>query len=125
MVVVTYGSIDVFKLILALSEADINHYCGPNKSTILHHAASGGSVNVVDVVKLLLLVFLFESNGFDGFSIGKLGLRVSTTTSNSNSPPLSSSPENGSPSSASDSTSSPMIKSLKSMLFFPLFLVLF
>ncbi|XP_010278986.1 PREDICTED: zinc finger CCCH domain-containing protein 30-like [Nelumbo nucifera] len=142
MVAATYGSIDVLKLILALSDADINRSCGPDKSTALHCAASGGSVNAVDVVKLLLLAGanpnsvdanghrpadvivvspklpnvkavleeLLASNGSDGSSIGELNLRVSTSTSNSNSPPLSSSPENGSPSSASDSTSSPTIK---------------
>lgn len=41
--------------------------------------------------------------------IGECNLRISTTTSGSNSPPLSSSPDNGSPSPASDSTSSPMV----------------
>ncbi|KAK9289774.1 hypothetical protein L1049_007933 [Liquidambar formosana] len=133
MVAATYGSIDVLQLILSLSEADVNRSCGLDKSTALHCAASGGSVNSVDVVRLLLeagadpnlvdanghrpvdvivvspkfqdvklaLEELLATNG----SVGELNLRVSTATSNSNSPPLSSSPENGSPSSASDSSS--------------------
>ncbi|KAL6342593.1 hypothetical protein AAG906_012452 [Vitis piasezkii] len=56
MVAATYGSIDVMKLILSLSDSDVNRFCGLDKSTALHCAASGGSVNAVDVVKLLLLV---------------------------------------------------------------------
>ncbi|XP_077210319.1 zinc finger CCCH domain-containing protein 30-like [Tasmannia lanceolata] len=55
MVAATYGSIEVLKLILSLSSADVNRSCGPDKSTALHCAASGGSVNAVDAVKLLLL----------------------------------------------------------------------
>ncbi|XP_004510954.1 zinc finger CCCH domain-containing protein 30-like [Cicer arietinum] len=54
MVAATYGSIDVMKLILSYPEADVNFACGVNKSTALHCAASGGSVNVVDVVRLLI-----------------------------------------------------------------------
>ncbi|KAF3437904.1 hypothetical protein FNV43_RR20660 [Rhamnella rubrinervis] len=54
MVAATYGSIDVLKLILSYPEADVNRSCGLDKSTALHCAASGGSVNAVDVVKLLL-----------------------------------------------------------------------
>ncbi|KAK7401197.1 hypothetical protein VNO78_12518 [Psophocarpus tetragonolobus] len=54
MVAAMYGSIDVLKLILCCPEADVNLSCGANKSTALHCAASGGSVNAVDVVKLLL-----------------------------------------------------------------------
>ncbi|OVA17207.1 zinc finger protein [Macleaya cordata] len=54
MVAATYGSVDVLKLILALSQADVNCSCGPDRSTALHCAASGGSVNAIDVVKLLL-----------------------------------------------------------------------
>ncbi|KAJ1388620.1 Zinc finger, CCCH-type [Sesbania bispinosa] len=54
MVAATYGSIDVLKLILSRPEADVNFACGVNKSTALHCAASGGSVNAVDAVKLLL-----------------------------------------------------------------------
>ncbi|KAJ4977740.1 hypothetical protein NE237_008520 [Protea cynaroides] len=139
MVAATYGSVDVLKLILSLSEADVNRSCGPDKTTALHCAASGGSVNAVDTVKLLLMAGadpncvdasgrrsadiivvspklssvkgeleeLLSSDSSDGSVAGR-NLRVSTATTNSNSPPLSSSPENGSPSSASDSTSSPM-----------------
>ncbi|XP_057513518.1 zinc finger CCCH domain-containing protein 30-like [Actinidia eriantha] len=139
MVAATYGSIDVLKLILSQSEVDVNLSCGFDKSTALHCAASGGSVNAVDVVKLLLsagadpnsmdagglrpvdvivvspkllsmraaLEELLANSVFDG-SVGDHNLRVSITTSNSNSPTLSSSPGNGSPCSPSDSVSSPM-----------------
>ncbi|GAV67011.1 zf-CCCH domain-containing protein/Ank_2 domain-containing protein [Cephalotus follicularis] len=55
MVSATYGSVDVVKLILEHSEADVNLSCGTDKSTALHCAASGGSENAVDTVKLLLL----------------------------------------------------------------------
>ncbi|GFZ02812.1 CCCH-type zinc finger protein with ARM repeat domain-containing protein [Actinidia rufa] len=131
--------IDVLKLILSQSEVDVNLSCGFDKSTALHCAASGGSVNAVDVVKLLLsagadpnsmdagglrpvdvivvspkllsmraaLEELLANSVFDG-SVGDHNLRVSITTSNSNSPTLSSSPGNGSPCSPSDSVSSPM-----------------
>lgn len=54
MVAAEYGSVDVVKLILSLTKADVNLACGLDKSTSLHCAASGGSVNAVDVVKLLL-----------------------------------------------------------------------
>ncbi|KAI5421294.1 zinc finger CCCH domain-containing protein 30 [Lathyrus oleraceus] len=54
MVAAAYGSIDVMKLILSYPEADVNFACGVNKSTALHCAASGGSVNVVDAVRLLI-----------------------------------------------------------------------
>lgn len=54
MVAAMYGSIDVIKVILSLSDADVNRTCGVNKGTALHCAASGGAVNAVDVVKLLL-----------------------------------------------------------------------
>lgn len=140
MVAATYGSVEVLKLILSRSDADVNISCGPDKSTALHCAASGGSVNAVDVVKLLLsagadpnsmdanghfpvdvivvppklpsmrvaLEELLVNSASDG-SVGERNLRISITSSNSNSnsPPLSSSPENGSPF-ASDSVSSPM-----------------
>src|ERR1044072_1651704 len=53
MVAATYGSIDVIELILSCPEADVNFACGVNQSTALHCAASGGSVNAVDAVKLL------------------------------------------------------------------------
>lgn len=138
MVAATYGSVDVMKIILALSEVDVNRCCGPDKSTALHCAASGGSVHAIEVVKLLLvsgadpnsvdadgncpadvivvppkdmnmksaLEELLTNNGSYG-SAGERSLRIVTANSSSNSPPLSSSPDNGSLSSASDSTSSP------------------
>uniref|UniRef100_A0A5B6ZDI8 Putative C3HL domain class transcription factor isoform 1 n=1 Tax=Davidia involucrata TaxID=16924 RepID=A0A5B6ZDI8_DAVIN len=139
MVAATYGSIDVLKLILSLTNADVNRSCGLDKTTALHCGASGGSMNAVDAVKLLLIAGadpnLIDSNGdrpvdvivvspkFQDLKvaleellatngiISEGNLRVSTATSNSNSPPLSPSPENKSLSSASDSTTSP--KSLK------------
>ncbi|KAJ0259365.1 Zinc finger CCCH domain-containing protein 30 [Hirschfeldia incana] len=52
MVAATYGSIDVIKLILSLT--DVNRSCGSDQTTALHCAASGGAVNAVQVVKLLL-----------------------------------------------------------------------
>ncbi|GFZ02807.1 CCCH-type zinc finger protein with ARM repeat domain-containing protein [Actinidia rufa] len=61
--------IDVLKLILSQSEVDVNLSCGFDKSTALHCAASGGSVNAVDVVKLLL------SAGADPNSMDAGGLR--------------------------------------------------
>ncbi|XP_050227583.1 zinc finger CCCH domain-containing protein 30 [Mercurialis annua] len=131
MVAATYGSIDVIKLILSSSDADVNRSCGLDKSTALHCAASGGAVNAVDVVKLLLAAGadpnLIDADGLrpvdviivplklqyvkfsleellrnDG-SLAECHLRVSTATSNSTSPPLSPSVENGSPLSSSDS----------------------
>ncbi|KVI09391.1 Ankyrin repeat-containing protein, partial [Cynara cardunculus var. scolymus] len=54
MIAATYGSLDVVKLILSLSEADVNSSCGPDKTTSLHCAASSGSVNAFDVIKILL-----------------------------------------------------------------------
>ncbi|XP_058744142.1 zinc finger CCCH domain-containing protein 30-like [Vicia villosa] len=54
MVAATYGSIDVMKLILSYPEADVDFACGVNKSTALHCAASGGSVNVVEAVRVLV-----------------------------------------------------------------------
>ncbi|KAK4372600.1 hypothetical protein RND71_007984 [Anisodus tanguticus] len=140
-VAATYGSIDVLKLILSLPEVDVNQSCGRDKSTALHCAASGGSPNAVDAVKLLLeagadpnaedangnrprdvIVVLpkFQSTKSSLETLLKsdaTGLRVSTATSNSNSPPLSPSPGNRSPSSASESTSSP--RSAKSNDLFP------
>ncbi|KAI3830166.1 hypothetical protein L1987_04300 [Smallanthus sonchifolius] len=55
MVAAMYGSIDVLKLILSLSKADVNQLCGVEKTTALHCAASGGSLNAVEVVRLLLV----------------------------------------------------------------------
>ncbi|KAJ4706434.1 Zinc finger CCCH domain-containing protein [Melia azedarach] len=133
MVAATYGSIEIIKLILSQSDADVNRSCGNDKSTALHCAASGGALNSVDVVKLLLAAGadpnLVDANGHrpvdvivvppklqyvrlsleellatDG-SLVEHNLRVSTATSNSNSnsPPLSPAIENGSPTSASGS----------------------
>ncbi|KMT15426.1 hypothetical protein BVRB_3g061310 [Beta vulgaris subsp. vulgaris] len=136
MVASMYGSMDVLKLILSLAITDVNRSCGDDKSTALHCAASGGSVNAVDAVKLLLEAGAdhnaLDADGHRPFdvimvspkqndvkyaleellaghgSISERILRLSTTTSNSNSPPLSSSPGNGSPSSYSDSPPSPI-----------------
>lgn len=54
MVAATYGSVDVLRLIVSLPEVELNRSCGPNKFTALHCATSGGSINAVDVVRLLL-----------------------------------------------------------------------
>ncbi|XVF12767.1 hypothetical protein REPUB_Repub08aG0147800 [Reevesia pubescens] len=54
MVAAMYGSIYVIKLIISSSDADVNRVCGHGKSTALHCAASSGTVNAIDVVKLLL-----------------------------------------------------------------------
>lgn len=136
MVAATYGSIDVLKLILSQSDADVNRCCGPDKCTALHCAASGGSVNALDVIKLLLSAGAdpncMDSNGHRPVDVivvspktpnirtyieellttnnasdnGACNLRVSITSSNSNSPTLSSSP-----SSTSDLVSSPLASS--------------
>ncbi|XP_038993131.1 zinc finger CCCH domain-containing protein 30-like isoform X2 [Hibiscus syriacus] len=130
MVASMYGSIDVIKLILSSSDADVNHVCGRDKSTALHCAASGGAINVIDVVKLLLAsgadVNMVDGNGHfpvdvivvppklrgvkltleellaTGKSDFDLSSRVSAV-SNSDSPPLLPSQENGSLSSGLDS----------------------
>ncbi|KAK3013594.1 hypothetical protein RJ639_008412 [Escallonia herrerae] len=137
MVAAMYGSIDVLNQIISLSEADINRSCGIENITALHCAASGGSVNAIDVVKELLAAGadpnLIDANGHRPVDVivvspkfqemkvtleellstngraGDCNLRVLTARSNrnSNSPPLSLSPENRSPSSASESTTSP------------------
>ncbi|MQM03157.1 hypothetical protein Taro_035932 [Colocasia esculenta] len=54
MVAATYGTVDVLKLVLSLSAADVNRCCGSDRTTALHCAASGGSVDAVDAVKVLL-----------------------------------------------------------------------
>ncbi|XVF02184.1 hypothetical protein REPUB_Repub04eG0154100 [Reevesia pubescens] len=130
MVAATYGSIDVIKLILSSSDADVNRVCGHDKSTALHCTTSGGAVNAIDVVKLLLAASadanMVDANGHllvdvivvpprlqavkltleellaIESSVLEGNLRVSTAVANSNSPP-SLSLENGSPSSGSDS----------------------
>ncbi|XP_068307881.1 zinc finger CCCH domain-containing protein 30-like [Pyrus communis] len=126
MVAATYGSIDVMKLILSLSDADVNQACGCDRSTALHCAASGGAENAVDCVKLLLGAGAdpnsVDANGHHPIDVivvpprlqniklaleellmingsaGEQTLTVSTRTVHSSSPPLSASPENGSPS---------------------------
>ncbi|KAF5752659.1 CCCH-type zinc finger protein with ARM repeat domain isoform 1 [Tripterygium wilfordii] len=139
MVAATYGSLDVLQLILSYSEADVNLSCGRDNTTSLHCAASGGSINAVDAVKLLItagadtscvdanghrpvdvilvppkqlcmkvgLEKLLSDNASD-CAIGGCNLRVSISTSNSSSPTLSLSMENGSPPSPSDLISSPI-----------------
>ncbi|KAE8711153.1 Zinc finger CCCH domain-containing protein 30 [Hibiscus syriacus] len=130
MVASMYGSIEVIRLILLSSDADVNRVCGSDKSTALHCAASGGAVNVIDVVKLLLAagadVNMVDANGhFPVDVIGfppklrdvkltleellvtensgfNLNSRVSALA-NSDSPPLLPLQENGSLSSGSDS----------------------
>ncbi|XP_004249271.1 zinc finger CCCH domain-containing protein 24 [Solanum lycopersicum] len=138
MVAATYGSIDALKQILSLPEVDVNRSCGHDKSTALHCAASGGSLNAAEAVKLLLgagadphskdinghypIDVIVVSPNFHPVksclesllmtsTIGDCKLRVSVSTSSS-SPPRSPSPGNRSPYSASDSTFSP--KSAKS-----------
>ncbi|XP_011075220.1 zinc finger CCCH domain-containing protein 30-like [Sesamum indicum] len=115
MVAATYGSTDVLKLIVSLPEVDVNR-----------SAASGGSVNAIDIVQLLLaagadpnlvdangrrpLDVLFVSPKLQGmkYSLQVLlatdtsfeeehNLRISIAPSNSNSPPLSPSHLNGLP----------------------------
>ncbi|KAJ6905342.1 hypothetical protein NC652_023174 [Populus alba x Populus x berolinensis] len=141
MVAATYGSVDVLKFILDHTKADVNLSCGKDKTTALHCATSGGSIKVVDAVKLLLSAGAdpncLDVNGdrpgdviivppnlqsmkvtleellsksdpdvsvaecdFNG-SVGVCNLRVSISKSNSSSPTLSSSSENGSPHSPS------------------------
>ncbi|TYH88036.1 hypothetical protein ES332_D01G159400v1 [Gossypium tomentosum] len=128
MVASTYGSIDVIKLIISSSDADVNRACGRDKSTALHCAASGGADNVIDVVKLLLAagadVNMVDANGHPPVDVivvppklrdVKLTLEKLLATesscfdsrvaavANSDSPPLSPSQENGSLFSGSDS----------------------
>ncbi|KAF5748750.1 hypothetical protein HS088_TW04G00708 [Tripterygium wilfordii] len=55
MVAAKYGSIDVVRLILSLSEVDVKLSGGPDQCTALHCAASSGSINAVNVVNLLLI----------------------------------------------------------------------
>ncbi|XP_008778227.2 zinc finger CCCH domain-containing protein 24-like [Phoenix dactylifera] len=134
MVAATYGSIEVLQLILSSSSVDVNRCCGPDKTTALHCAASGGSANAVDAVKLLLSAgadaSLVDANGHRPADViavppklvevklaleellgspsggNRRFLRLSTSTSSFSSPPLSLSPdEDGSPS--SDSSASP------------------
>ncbi|XP_022842215.1 zinc finger CCCH domain-containing protein 30-like [Olea europaea var. sylvestris] len=135
MVAATYGSLDVLKLIISSPEVDVNQSSGVDKCTALHCAASGGSVDGVDVVKLLLAAGanpnLADANGccpFDVINVPpkfqemrisletilrndatfeELNLRASATVPNSDSPPLSPSPHIGSPSSPSELVACP------------------
>ncbi|KAG2671608.1 hypothetical protein I3760_13G005000 [Carya illinoinensis] len=139
MVAATYGSVDVLKFILSHSGVDVNFSCGQDKTTALHCATSGGSINAADVLKLLLLMGadpnrtdayglrpidvlvvppkmqsmrvaveeLLSNNASDS-SFSEHHLRVSISSSCSDSPTLSSSPENGLPSSPSELVSSLM-----------------
>lgn len=131
MVAATYGSIDVIKLILSLSDADVNQTCGLDRSTALHCAASGGAENAVNSVRLLLAAGadpnLIDANGHRPIDVivvprrlqnvrlaleelliinGSVGEQILTVSTRALSPPLSTSPENGSPS-ALDFTCSP------------------
>jgi len=67
MVAASCGSIDILKLILSCSEAGVNFSCGTDKTTALHCAASSGTVNAVDAVKLLLSagadIYCVDANG--------------------------------------------------------------
>ncbi|XP_039006653.1 zinc finger CCCH domain-containing protein 30-like isoform X2 [Hibiscus syriacus] len=130
MVASMYGSIDVIKLILSSLVADVNRVCGRDKTTALHCAASGGAVNIIDVVKLLLAsgadVNMVDANGHFPVDVivvppkirdVKLTLEEFLATessgfdlsskvsavSNSDSPPLLPLQENGSLSSGLDS----------------------
>ncbi|XP_059665276.1 zinc finger CCCH domain-containing protein 56-like [Cornus florida] len=136
MVAATYGSIDVVKVILSLPEVDVNRFCGQDQCTALHCAASSGSANAVDVIKLLLdagadpnstdasgnrpfdvivaprkfpdLKDALEELLQNSGSVHQQDMQVSSDGVKSNFLPiLSSSPENDSLSSALDSTFSP------------------
>ncbi|KDP22093.1 hypothetical protein JCGZ_25924 [Jatropha curcas] len=123
MVAAKYGSADVMKLILSLPEVDVNFSCGSDNSSALHCAASGGSSNAIDVIKLLLLAGAdpssTDANGhrpvdiivaYPNFpnlkialekllkNIGSLcqwELQFSTSSLNSSSPPISWTSEEG------------------------------
>ncbi|XP_059649108.1 zinc finger CCCH domain-containing protein 30-like [Cornus florida] len=147
MVAATYGSVDVLKLILSQPKVDVNLSCSVDKSTALHCAASSGSANSADIVKLLLsagadpnvvdtnghrpadviatppnlpgskscLEELLMKNVSDD-TVFKCNLRISIASSDSNSPTLSSSPENHSPSSPSNFVSSAMTSEFNDIL---------
>ncbi|XP_065000352.1 zinc finger CCCH domain-containing protein 24-like isoform X1 [Musa acuminata AAA Group] len=67
MVAATYGSLDVLKLIVSLPSVDVNRVAGLDGTTALHCAASGGSLEAVDAVKMLLAAgadpALVDANG--------------------------------------------------------------
>eukprot|EP00262_Sarcandra_glabra_P022137 TRINITY_DN9678_c2_g1_i1.p1 TRINITY_DN9678_c2_g1~~TRINITY_DN9678_c2_g1_i1.p1 ORF type:complete len:653 (+),score=73.17 TRINITY_DN9678_c2_g1_i1:382-2340(+) len=136
MVAATYGSVEVLQLLLSLSASDVNRSCGPDKSTALHCAASGGSSNAVEIVNLLLLAGAdptsLDANGQrpgdviavspklpnvraaleellwcdTGAPNQNLRVSVNLTSANLTSPPRSPSPENGSPSSSASEKAS-------------------
>ncbi|KAK8937651.1 Zinc finger CCCH domain-containing protein 24 [Platanthera guangdongensis] len=139
MVAATYGSLDVLRLILAISSTDVNRSCGTDRITALHCAASGGSLNAVEAVKILLSAGAdpncVDANGHRpadvivvprrlsdakatledllGNSVTVIhqhGLRISTNKFNS-----SSAEEEGSP----DSASSPMTKKFQEQAAMP------
>ncbi|KAG0455587.1 hypothetical protein HPP92_024879 [Vanilla planifolia] len=58
MVAATYGSLDVLRFIINHSSADVNRFCGIDKTTALHCAASGGSLNAIEAVKSFFLLVL-------------------------------------------------------------------
>ncbi|WOK92413.1 hypothetical protein Cni_G01104 [Canna indica] len=142
MVAATYGSIDVLRLIVSLPSVDVNRASGPDRTTALHCAAYGGSVEAVDAVKILLAAgaepTFVDANGnrpadvilvppklpdvkialqqlLGGTASVSGGaenhpLRVMTNSSNSNSPPLSSSPDEDGSLSSNSTSSPPMAK---------------
>ncbi|KAF2317750.1 hypothetical protein GH714_039763 [Hevea brasiliensis] len=102
--------VDVLKLILSLPEVDVNFSCGPDKRTALHCAASGGSVNAIDAVKLLFLAGA-DPNTLMPMGIAQLiqwDLQVSTNSLGSSSPSISLSSEEVYSSSSSSSILSPV-----------------
>lgn len=124
MMAATYGGIDVLKLIISLPEIDVNRPCGIDKTTALHCAASGGSMNAVDAVKLLLEAGAdpnqADANGcypLDVITVSRkfydmrtsLKVLLATDISDSICAPFSSSPGNGSSSYPFESVPSPMV----------------
>lgn len=55
MVAATYGNLGALRLLLSLPSVDVNRRCGPDGTTALHCAASGGSSSAVEAVRLLLV----------------------------------------------------------------------
>ncbi|KAJ6793345.1 uncharacterized protein M6B38_235825 [Iris pallida] len=135
MVAAAYGSLDVLRLVLAVSDSDVNRSCGEDRTTALHCAASGGSTSAVETVRVLLSagadISAVDADGnrpadvvmvppnLHGAMIlleellgKKSGLRVTTSSSSASSPSLSSSPDEDGDSSSplSGSTSSPMAR---------------
>ncbi|RVW32798.1 Zinc finger CCCH domain-containing protein 30 [Vitis vinifera] len=121
-------------------KADVNRSCGPDKSTALHCAVSGGTVNAVDVAKLLLLAGAdpnsTDAQGHRPFDVIDVSpklpdlkatleellknddfvyqqdFQISTVSLKSSSPSLSSSPDNCSLSGVSESMSPPLASRL-------------